>query len=65
METLKLQGANWKNNNIPEKNDYYYCTNVYEKINPFGQAHRACQKIFDLRCTKIKVEQGEKEILEQ
>ena len=28
--TLKLQGANW------QKNDYYYCTNVYEKIKDFG-----------------------------
>ena len=33
--------------------------------NAFGQAHRACEKIFDLRCTKIKDKYGEKELLEQ
>ena len=27
LRTLKLQGANWK------KIEYYFCTNVYEKIN--------------------------------
>ena len=56
--TLKLQGANWQKNDITEGNDYYYCTNVYEKVkdlgNAFGQANRACKKIFDLRCMKIK-----------
>ena len=30
--TLKLQAANWQKVNIPERNKYYYCTNVYEKI---------------------------------
>ena len=54
--TLKLQGANCQKINIPEGNDYYYCTNVYEKMkdagNVFGPGHRACKKIFDLSCTK-------------
>ena len=52
--TLKLQAANWQKNNIPEGNNCYYCTEVYEKIKDFdnalGQVHRACKKIFDLRC---------------
>ena len=37
---------------------------MYEKIkdfgNAFGQAHRACKKIFDLRHTKTKEKHGEK-----
>ena len=67
--TLKLQAANWQKINIPEGNDYYYCTNVYEKIkdfgNAFGQAHRACKKIFDLRYRKMKDKYSEKEMIEQ
>ena len=55
--------------NISKGNDYYYCTNVYEKIkyfgNAFGQAHRACKKIFNLRYTKIKDKYGKKEMLER
>ena len=67
---LKLQAANWqKRNNISKVNDYYYCTNVYEKIkdfgNAFGQAHRTCNKIFVLPYTKIKDKYGQKEVLEQ
>ena len=35
---LKSQAANWRKINIPEGSDYYYCTNVYEKIKNFGNA---------------------------
>ena len=66
---LKLQATNWQKISIPERNDYYHCTKVYEKIkdfgNAFGQAYRACKKIFDLQYTKIKHRYGEKETLEQ
>ena len=58
-----------KENNISEGNDYYYCTNVCEKIkdfgNAFGQAHRTCNEIFVLPYTKIKDKYGQKEVLEQ
>ena len=66
---MKLQAANWQKNNFPEENDYYYCANVYEKTNDFGnafgQAHRACKKMLDLRYTKIKDKYSEKDLLEQ
>ena len=64
---MKKGGEHWNYKqqiNIRKGNDYYYCTNVYEKIkdfgNAFGQAHRACKKIFDLRYTKTKEKHGEK-----
>ena len=64
---LKLQAANWQKNNIPEGNEYYYWTKMYEKTkdfgNTFGQAHKACKKIFDLRYTKIKDKYGENKFL--
>ena len=54
---------------IPRGTDYYYCTNVYEKIKDFGyafgQADGAYKKIFDLWYTKIKDKYGEKETLER
>ena len=34
----KLQAANSQKINIPRGHDYYYCTNVYEKIKDFGYA---------------------------
>ena len=39
---------------------------MYEKTkdfgSTFGQAHKACKKIFDLQYTKIKDKYGEKEL---
>ena len=62
-EKFKEQGKQWKGLNITEDNEYYYFTNVYDKIhnsqNSFGKLHRDCKGKFFLRYQKSKEKYGE------
>ena len=68
-ENFKSKAKKWQTLDIPEDNEYFIYTTVYETISnfnkTFGKSHRNCKKAFDLRYQKIKEKYGEKVIVEQ